>query len=76
MTARIYLARPLPGLVGETRRVVHLFPVPTDDVMPSRLVALCGAGFGPGELEMLDRPSGMPCVSCLRNSPTPDAVEG
>jgi hypothetical protein len=70
MTVRLFIARPLPGTVGETRRVSHLFPVP-DEPSPARLSAYCGADFSPGELELLDRPAGMPCVLCLRAAPMP-----
>jgi hypothetical protein len=72
VTLRLIIARPLPGAVGETKRVCHLFPAPPEDTRPERLAAYCGAEFGPGELELLDRPQGMPCVACLRHAPTPD----
>ncbi|MGW4529212.1 hypothetical protein [Amycolatopsis sp. NPDC004378] len=36
MTTGLIIARPLPGTVGETRRVVHLFPLPADAAMPER----------------------------------------
>jgi hypothetical protein len=71
MTVRLIIARPLPGTVGQTRRVVHLFPLPADGSVPERLTAYCDATFGPGELELLDRPVGMPCVMCLQRSPQP-----
>jgi hypothetical protein len=41
-----------------------------------RLAAFCGAEFGPGELELLDAPQGMPCVPCLRSAPMPDTELG
>ncbi|MGH3438239.1 MAG: hypothetical protein ACRDRN_17455 [Sciscionella sp.] len=66
MRAPLFMARPLPGTVGETRRVVHLFRVPSDGAVPDRLTAVCGMTFGPGELELLDGPRGMSCESCLR----------
>ncbi|MEV6441146.1 helix-turn-helix transcriptional regulator [Amycolatopsis sp. NPDC051716] len=72
MTVRLFLARPLPGTVGETRRVVHVFEVPPEDTVPKRLTALCGSSFGRRELERLDHPKGMPCESCLRRTPTPE----
>jgi hypothetical protein len=72
MTVRLVFGRPLPGTVGETRRVVHVFEVLTGDTAPERLTALCGSSFGHGELERLDRPQGMPCESCLRVTPGPD----
>jgi hypothetical protein len=71
MTVRVVIARPRPGVVGETRRVAHLFEIPAGQDVPETLTALCGDEFGHGQLEMLERPSGMPCESCLRLSPTP-----
>jgi hypothetical protein len=71
MSAPVLLARPLPGTVGETQRVAHLFPVPVGAT--ERLTALCGASFPPGELEVLDRPHGMPCTACLSRAPSPRA---
>jgi hypothetical protein len=73
VTTRLIIARPLPGTVGETKRVCHLFQAPPDGIRPEKLSAYCGAEFGPGELELLDRPMGMPCVSCLGQAPGPDA---
>ncbi|TWP46083.1 hypothetical protein FKR81_37230 [Lentzea tibetensis] len=70
MTARLLFGRPLPGSVGEWRRVVHIFEVPAGNTLPERLTALCGTSFGPGELESLGRPTGMPCESCLRRVAT------
>jgi hypothetical protein len=75
MTVRLIIARPLPGTVGETRRVVHLFPLPASESISGRLTAYCGATFDPGELELLERPAGMPCVMCLRRSPRPRSGE-
>jgi len=72
VTVRLFLARPLPGTVGETRRVVHVFEVPPDGAVPERLAALCGSSFGRQELERLDHPKGMPCEPCLRRTPAPE----
>lgn len=69
MTIRLLFGRPLPGTVGETHRVVHLFPVPDGNTPPARLTALCGTSFGQGELESLGRPHGIPCESCLLRAP-------
>lgn len=74
MEELLVLARPLRGTVGETRRVCHVFVLPRDE-KPKRLAALCGAAFGPGQLELLDRPAGMPCVTCLRNAPRPRLLD-
>ncbi|EOD69922.1 hypothetical protein [Amycolatopsis vancoresmycina] len=75
MTVRLVIARPLPGTVGGSRRVVHVFPVPAEETTPERLTAYCGETFGPGELELLERPLGMPCVTCLHRAPTPESAE-
>lgn len=71
MTVRLFFGRPLPGTVGETRRVVHVFEAPSGDEIPNHLTALCGSVFGRGELDLLDAPQGMPCESCLRETPPP-----
>jgi hypothetical protein len=68
VSLRLFIARPLPGTVGETLRLAHLFRVPEDET-PPRLNALCGEDFGPDELELLEYPLGMPCEACLRNTP-------
>jgi hypothetical protein len=76
MTVPLIMARPLPGTVGETRRVVHLFPFLSSGITPEQMTAYCGETFGPGELELLDRrPTGMPCVICLSQSPGPDDAQ-
>ncbi|MEU6643198.1 hypothetical protein ABZ863_11665 [Saccharomonospora sp. NPDC046836] len=67
MTVRLIIARPRSGVVGETRRVVHLFPYP--DAPPEQLMAYCGATFGPGTLDQLDGIRGMPCELCLARQP-------
>ena len=75
MTVRLSIGRPLPGTVGETQRVSHLFPAELDAPTPARPVAYCGAEFDAADLEWLDGPVGMPCVRCLRYAPSPDAPE-
>jgi hypothetical protein len=70
MTMRVVIARPRPGIVRETRRVAHLFEISAGHDVPETLTALCGDEFGHGQLELLERPSGMPCEYCLRRSPT------
>jgi hypothetical protein len=60
----LVLARPAAHMViGERGRLVHCFEVPKQT--PDRLQALCGALFGPGELEWVKRLLGMPCEACL-----------
>lgn len=69
MNRPFLMARPLPGTVGESARVVHLFPPPDNGEAPEFLTAFCGSTFGPGVLELLDRILGMPCVLCLLVAP-------
>ncbi len=64
MLALVRLRR---GVVGESRRVCHLIPVPTGPV-PEHLTALCGEAIFPGEAEVLDGLRGMPCHACLMES--------
>lgn len=52
------------GIVGETKRVVHLVPIPIGDNPPAVLVAICGTQFGPEQADLLDELRGMPCVRC------------
>jgi len=61
------IARPRSGTVGETQRVTHLFVAPTSPA--DTITAYCGASFGPGKLELLDRVAGMPCEACLITAP-------
>ena len=64
MLALVRLRR---GVVGESRRVCHLIPVPRGAV-PEQLTALCGESIFPGEAEVLDGLRGMPCHPCLLRS--------
>ncbi|MFF1611418.1 hypothetical protein ACFVYA_26850 [Amycolatopsis sp. NPDC058278] len=67
MLALVRLRR---GVVGESRRVCHLIPVPAGPV-PAHLTALCGESIFPGEAEVLDGLRGMPCHACLVRSAPP-----
>jgi hypothetical protein len=60
------------GLVGETRRVVHIVPIPALDAIPAVLTAYCGLHIRPGTADLLPEPQGMPCVRCLAKLPLPD----
>lgn len=53
------------GVVGETRRVCHVVPIPVSGACPSELTALCGERIGPGQAELLSSLRGMPCEVCL-----------
>ncbi|RDI27600.1 hypothetical protein [Lentzea flaviverrucosa] len=64
----VLLVRKRAGVVGETQRTCHLVPVPDGDT-PLALTAYCGELIRQGEAELLDRPSGMPCVDCLFRVP-------
>lgn len=67
----LWLVRYRRGVVSETKRVVHLVPVPSSDTAPAELVALCGTRIGPGLADLLTQFEGMPCVECLANAPVP-----
>lgn len=75
MGVRLLVVRPLPGTVGERRRVAHLVPLVGTERMPERLTACCGQSFGPDELELLDGMRGMPCESCLLQAPAVESAE-
>ena len=66
----VQLVRVLPGLIGESRRVVHA--VRTDgQALSGVLAAVCGEQFVAVEVERLDEITGMPCEVCLALGPTP-----
>ena len=56
------------GVVGETKRVCHVVPVPERGHIPAELTALCGEPILPAQAEVLDRVCGMPCETCLARS--------
>lgn len=58
------LVRFLPGVVGESRRVVHVVPIPDVEDIPEVLVALCGERIPQGKAEWLTQLCGMPCERC------------
>lgn len=74
MATQMLLVRPVAGTVGERARVVHVLVVPPGAWREHRLTACCGAKFGPGEVELLGKVSGMPCEACLRQVPTPEQL--
>lgn len=53
------------GVVGETRRVCHVVPLPGSQPVPEELTALCGERIRPGQAEVLATFTGMPCEVCL-----------
>ncbi len=68
MLALVRLRR---GVVGESRRVCHLIPVP-DVPFSGALTALCGEPIRPADAEVLDGLRGMPCHPCLLRSTAPE----
>lgn len=65
----------LPGVVGLTRRVVHVVPVPADGAVPERLTAYCGQPISRGVVELLTQPVGAPCLLCLLRWRRPEQTE-
>jgi hypothetical protein len=66
--AAVALVRLRRGVVGESKRVCHLIPIPVGPAAPDYLTALCGERVYSGQAEVLDRISGMPCHLCLVRS--------
>ena len=60
------------GLIGESRRVVHVVPIPHLDASPAALIAYCGEPIRPGTADLLSDAVGMPCERCLATLPQPD----
>jgi hypothetical protein len=70
------VGRPAPGLVGETRRSAHLFPLSPGMVLYGSMVARCGAELPLPDIEWLNLGAGMPCECCLALSePAPSLLE-
>jgi hypothetical protein len=67
----VMLVRLLPGMIGETGRLVHIVPLPAAGPPAGWLTAYCGARFRPGTTELLSGPGGMPCFHCLTEAPAP-----
>lgn len=67
----LLLVRLLPGVVAESRRVVHLVAFPDGDDVPDVLTAYCGEVIRRGTAEALAKPCGMPCTLCLLRAPLP-----
>ena len=72
--ARLLRGVRLPGgrIVGETDRLVHLFPIPSGRLMPEQLCAFCGLVIRPGQAELVTVGTGMPCVACVVAAPDPE----
>jgi hypothetical protein len=75
MTRPVIYVRFKRGIVGETRRTVHVVPAPDPGVIPDVLFALCGERIKPGTAEQLDRLDGMPCNPCILSAPMPSSGE-
>jgi hypothetical protein len=75
----VFAARLLRGvrlprgrIVGESDRVVHLFPIPSGRVIPEQVRAFCGLVIRPGQAELVTVGTGMPCVACVVAAPNPE----
>lgn len=74
MTAPVLLVRLLPGMIGESRRVVHVVPLPPGGV-PEVLTAYCSEQIEPGTAEVLGEFVGMPCERCVLAAPLTQSDE-
>jgi hypothetical protein len=66
----------LPGgrIVGETDRVVHLFPIPAGQTILDGLRALSGEVIRSGEAELVTVGTGVPCAACIVAAPGPETA--
>jgi hypothetical protein len=71
----VLLVRLKRGVVGESRRTVHVVRLPQGNEVSDTLTAYCGEQIDPGKAEMLPELTGMPCNRCLLNASTPHAGE-
>ncbi|WP_225978509.1 hypothetical protein [Gandjariella thermophila] len=62
------------GVVGESRRVSHVVPVPGDGAWPEKLTALCGERITGRQAEVLTTATGMPCVHCVSRLPIYESI--
>lgn len=70
------IGRTAPGLVGETRRAAHLFPLSPGMVLYASVIAHCGTELFLPDIEWLNLGAGMPCECCLALSePAPRLLE-
>jgi hypothetical protein len=72
----VLLLRYRQGLVGESRRLVHIASVPDDGAPMESLTVYCGHSFAPGEAELVGGPGGVPCLACLMRAPVPGLDDG
>jgi hypothetical protein len=60
-----------PGLIGETRRVVHTFTTAFGVLLPDAVITACGVKIVRASLDFsLTAGQGMPCERCLFTLPT------
>lgn len=71
----VLYVRLLPGVVGESRRVVHVVPLDEAHVTETALTAYCGQVLQKGTTEPpIDGPMGMPCERCGQRAITATAA--
>jgi hypothetical protein len=71
----VVLVRYRPGVTGQTARVVHVVPLPTDD-LAGAVGALCGAVLALENIETVTPGVGMPCTMCVASHVTNTAPSG
>lgn len=60
----VVLVRYRSGVTGETARVVHVVPLPTDE-QAGTVGAMCGAVLALKDIETVTPGVGMPCLVCV-----------
>lgn len=74
MSARTHVIARVHRELAQSERdhSCHVFPLPAEADFPGdspkTLEAYCGYTIAPGEAEVLEVPSGLPCTACLLSS--------
>jgi hypothetical protein len=71
LTPAVLLVRFKRGIVGESRRTVHIVPTPSYPEITA-LKAHCGQEFRADQAELVGKGQGMPCEWCLSRAPVPE----
>jgi hypothetical protein len=71
----VVLVRYRIGLVGESKRVVHVVPVTDHHTTLDTLTAYCGLRFTPGTVDLVPDITGTPCFPCLLNAEIPSLTD-
>lgn len=71
----VFAARLLAGVSASSADddlLVHLFPIPTTQLVPDELRAYCGLVVRTDQAELVKIGTGMPCAPCVLAAPNSD----